>query len=897
MVYKRLVLFVIVLFLLFSFVSAETFSIDPCAGDTVITEDASNYYMDSACFNVVFDKVYTEESPISFYDSYNDDYFDLKLHSLTEQNSILTNQQRLYSFEDIGLTASIEGDKVVYTSSDGKIRLLYSVSGNQVKAGFEVIDWTNYYTTSNFFLRTLIHKEDTATSHFINLPAVVDGIEQPLITESEFSGVNEFVVQTLYTGGSFSYLEIDPLYQVDYSPTPATHLISGLVETESESQFESEVDVTSIMSDNISSTSVRISESTSGGVNNTLDYSDAGFEGSEFLANNNEFLAVDFNITNYNLISNMFVCGRALEEDAVTDDIRISTNTTFRNAVSFPEGTAPTSYTCFSFDKAWVSEGVNRIGFGCFGGCSAPKDRFFISTDTTVPTSGKSYYYESASWSLEAYDLGIKLIIQYNNLSTGNAVSGRWSQTYDPVYNWYGQVYKTTSGTSTLHIQAYDNSNDVSSVEVTHILVGTGWFATNVSSLMDYMTNNLSLGYSQFRFWTEDSQNISEMVLRQEVNDTTSPTISNCLINDTNIVTGEITRLQCNVTDDVLVDDVNGTISSVSYTFIKNDDIYYKDFTCDVPINGTNDWTLVEAYDIATNYDSTNPALSFFCNTTVVCVEDWVLDTPTCLINDSYIKSYTDNNSCGTVGDLPVDNGTQSLCNYCSEDIVLSSETECYFNGTAGVKNITYIDNNYFSCCAITGIGSDCSIDFSPYNDTIEESCSLYEDDFELSLDAQVSFGFGIGGLQSDKVYGKIWINNTNTTYTCISYIEVPTTGELVQTNPPYTKRTTSLVQIVPKEIEDREFFITRDGLANVYWTSDNLVIDGRNYIFGVECAGNGMNLKSEVLTQVGYDPVNEPITRWFWLKENMTGLVLGLLLTIILIFFIGWGIRELRQR
>jgi len=269
--------------------------------------------------------------------------------------------------------------------------------------------------------------------------------------------------------------------------------------------------------------------------------------------------------------------------------------------------------------------------------------------------------------------------------------------------------------------------------------------------------------------------------------------------------------------------------------------------------------------------------------------ESWQINVSACQLNDSKLTTYTDMvGICGTEG-LPPDNGTYSSCNYCSEDI-LAVDSSCYLLNSSFVKNRTYTDNNYFSCCAITGLPSDCNILTSPYNETQIIPCNvtLY-DDFELDVDLEVFFGFGIGGLASDKVNGKIWINDTNTTYYCLSYVET-INREVVQINPPYTQRVPGgLFQLIPKEIENREFFITQNGLANVYWTNNNLVIDGRQYIFGVECSANNQLLKSEQLAQTFYEPINAPITRFVWVKDNAVAVVLIIIFGILAVLILSW--------
>lgn len=994
---KGLILLGVMILLFLNFVNAELISPDPCSNPTMITQDSNYIYYNSGCFKIRFDKIYNEESPILFYDSYNNDYFELKLHSLTEQNSVLTNQQRVYSFEDIGLTISIDGDKVVYTSADGKIRLLYSVTGNKVKAGFELIGWTNYYTTSNFYLKTKIHKEDTANSHFTNLPAVVDDVKQPLKYNSEISGNNEFIVQTLYTGSSFSFLEIDPLYTVDYSPIPAVHLIGGLLPTYPESLFASENDITSVMTDNNSVTSREIvnyaiykplsqifytgwESGTTTGWTTSCTGSCGGTE-----------IAVTTPAINgsYSLRLN----GDGDFGDVETAIVsRVLSTVGYSNiSLSYRRYTTGKETGDYLYFEVSSNGGSTWTTIETINGNSVLTTKTFNLSPSYSNNINFTFRIRSAVNYLDDISYVDDIYLKgFDTASTNKAISGRWSQVYDSNYDYFLRVNKVTSGTNTIYIYGYNNSDAISNQYVSKSIIGTGYFNINVSSLINYMTNTKGLSFSQLRFWTTMNQNISEFWLRKEVNDTEVPTISNCSIDDVAVSCLGSTNMTCLVTDNIEVDEVKFLLNSINYTALNDIDHY--DITFYPTGNTTSfyDWQNVYAKDILGNKATYDPNLSFnySCNyedyinithnpstdifvtnvsaiinwttshssdsmiyfgdspsnlsmsgysgalvlyhsleidsmnpsttyyygiisanglvnasvgiynfsTTSGCVENWIAYYDSCLINDTKLKYYLDDSLCGTLDYLPIDNRTYVGCDYCSEDIEQVLGLCDYINGSY-IQTVDYTDNDYFSCCAITGIISDCSIDYSPYNESTIQVCNTsLEHDFEISIDTALYFGFGIGGLHSDKVNGKIWINDTNTTYYCVSYVETPDRN-LLQTNPSYTKRTDNTLSIIPKEIEDREFFVTENGLSNVYWTDYNLIIDGRQYIFGVECAGDGNNLKSEVLSQVFYDSVNAPITRWFWFKENVTAIILFLLLFFIIVIIAGVYIRELRRR
>lgn len=876
---------ILMLFLLLNFVNAELISIDPCPDDTVITEDINKIYLTSSCFYVEFDKTYGEESPISFYDSYNNDYFDLKLHSLTEINSVLTNQQRLYSFEDIGLTASIENEKIVYTSSDGKIRLLYSIVGNQVKAGLEIIDWTNYYTTSTFELRTRIHKEDVANSHFINLPAFVDGVEQALITESEFSGNNEFVMQTLYTGSSFSFLEIDPIYQVDYSPSPAQYLESGIVATYNESEFLNVTDITTEMSDGDLDTNYRISHV---GDNYTIREDDEERDGQVNL--DGEDYGKNYSIPDPSTIGHISVCYFMRSRTDVglntNASVRLNNNITSINLVQ----TTKDIYTSQCVDITDIKDTYLTTGYNQFG-VSANVNTWELGVDSDVTLQG-SLTSLTAGGSWVSYSDDVMIWVVYSLLDEGDGIMGHWTETYNSTYNYFLSVTKVTPEPVNLSIYGmFDHYLPNENITTSKLLTGIGTFDIDVNDILDWEKNNQSLNVSLLRITTHDYTNISEIYLRKQASDNETPIINNCDVEDDYLTCGESTLIYCNITDDTNIDYAYFSINSTNYLADRNFDNFSLLFSPEGLKNVTYNWNYVFAQDIFGQNSNLNPNLDITYDCLPTCVENWTLDTPTCLINDSYLITYTDQNSCDNFTELPIDNGTYTYCNYCSEDLVVLSESECYLSGIVGNKNVTYIDNNYFSCCAITNITSDCSNNFYPYNDTIIQSCAFLSEDFDLLLDENIYFGIG-----KDKAVGVIDIlNYTNESFKCVTYVKT-IDNNIIQTNPDYERPQTSLIQIIPKSYDDREYFTVQNSLSNVYWTNDNLVVDGRQYIFSVACSSNGNILVSEKVVNVNYKSINAPITRWFWAKQNVIPLMLGFLIILILILIFGFYINRLRN-
>jgi hypothetical protein len=686
-----------------------------------------------------------------------------------------------------------------------------------------------------------------------------------------------------YGYGESNRISIDPLYTVDYSPIPAQHLQQGNVTASSDGTFASRTDITAGVSDNSTSTQYTtfvysnytsapqstgtISPSTSSGAwtspNNA--YADTGAVATATAGLTGYWAGYAFGIPSDANITDITVRLDALKA-VPSGSIYIGcVNLSWNNG---------TSYTSCQSIPALTNSEVTYNLTGLWGRtwtANELNNNFRVQVTTSAGTS---------TVSLDWIPVTVTYTRQLQNYSNGNAISGKWSVTYDAAYQYFLRVYKTTTGSDTVTIFAYNTTNTTSATSVTRAVSGTGWLNLNVTSLVQYMTTTLGLNYTAFRFYTDLPQNFSEERLRAETNDTTPPTIVVCTFNQSTIYCGGSARLSCDVTDNIDVDTVLFDINSTNYSTTRAIDTYSYILS---PIGTTTNlgityqWNKLYATDILGNsaIGITNLTFIYSC-----CVPNWVATYSSCTTNDSQMKYYLDSNACNDTSGLPPDNGTIIGCNYCSEDLEKTYLSDCNLTGQ---RTYDWHDNNVFSCCFMTGLVSDCSIEYSPYNVTNYENCTVLQSDFSIDLDVELQFGFGIGGLASDKAFGKIWLNDTNNTYVCLTYVKTDT-GQIVQTNPPYTKRTDATVALTQKEIEDREFFVTQQGLANVYWTNHNLVIDGRQYIFGVECSGNGERLISEQLSTVGYKAVNEPITRWFWVRENILGITLFLLGTIIII-------------
>lgn len=150
---------------------------------------------------------------------------------------------------------------------------------------------------------------------------------------------------------------------------------------------------------------------------------------------------------------------------------------------------------------------------------------------------------------------------------------------------------------------------------------------------------------------------------------------------------------------------------------------------------------------------------------TRTCTENWTKYVSDCLINDTQLKYYSDENNCGTINDRPEDNGNYINCDYCSENLTGPYYTSCAADDT---RTKYYADQNYFSCCAVTGLASDCSIIYNSAYMNMTESC-----DYCLPNWVEVNDSCSPSNNLTS------WFNDTNNCYflTNLSFDNVPPAG------------------------------------------------------------------------------------------------------------------------
>ena len=469
----------------------------------------------------------------------------------------------------------------------------------------------------------------------------------------------------------------------------------------------------------------------------------------------------------------------------------------------------------------------------------------------------------------------------------GQAISGAFTQTYtNNGTKWFLRIYKTNLGSSgTPHICAYNDTNNISTNCSTYAgISGIGWHNLQINSQLDYQKNVLGLNYTKIRFYTESTTSWAEMRLRKEYNDTQPPIIQSCWINNATIGCNGIASWHCNITDDLDVDKVNYTISETNYSATQNNPPWYLNITFNDTNNVNETLTLTDiyAYDIFQQLNHSNFSLSIqhICQD-FNCTENWIATYGDCLTNDTQLKTYIDNNSCGTNNTLPIDNGTYIPCDYCLEDLE-ATIGECTSNST---QNVTYNDNNYFTCCLITGLPSDCSILQYPYNTTTTQSCTYYINDFNCTYDTTP--------ILNNKI-NVICELPDNKTYCCV--INIYQNQNLLATTPEYQDASQSLINLKSEE-ETRTCFTPNQKLVNAYYTKKELR-PNTNYKIEILCTTNtGTTIKSQ-------GTINPEYHTYDWLPHRIISIgdkpVLTILTTIaiILIFLlIIWAIKKIREK
>ena len=373
---------------------------------------------------------------------------------------------------------------------------------------------------------------------------------------------------------------------------------------------------------------------------------------------------------------------------------------------------------------------------------------------------------------------------------------------------------------------------------------------------------------SQLDTATSNLPPISNGIIFPENNTAYFPAIYNITINPSSDPNGDEVRynytlyLQTGAFNQTLAENVTNT-------------------TIKVNISSPNNYTIT-----VTSFDQqpsdwgawSNQSNDFFI---LGCNESWTAVYGSCLINDSRLKTYNDTNACGTVFNLPADNGTYEACNYCSEDL-----TQVTTNCTNGTQNVSWIDNNFATCCFLTNITADCSILYDPFNVTTTQNCTTGNliNNFTCQYDTKP--------YMKDKI-NVVCEMPDNETYCCV--INTIQDGELVATCPEYQDASTSLLSLRSEE-ETRTCFTPQQRLLNGYYTTKSLITD-RNFRLQVLCTSNNKTIRSEYFVAPMYSRPDWFMGRYVWLTRNIFYVIGALFSILLVVLLLGYYYRKFKGR
>jgi len=269
-------------------------------------------------------------------------------------------------------------------------------------------------------------------------------------------------------------------------------------------------------------------------------------------------------------------------------------------------------------------------------------------------------------------------------------------------------------------------------------------------------------------------------------------------------------------------------------------------------------------------------------NDCVTCTDIGYQDA--CSLNDNTTAYHVfEPNGC------QVDYNETISCDYCEQDIVqVLDECEVIDTGLNNIwiQNVSYYDANFFSCCDVTGLGSDCDILTHPYNTTTNQSCDYTTNEFDCEFPALAEL--------SDRMSFSCLLPDEDN-YKCVA--GVYESGRLVQINPTYVADPQSLITIGGiATSEPKEFFVPQNKLLNGYITDKNLLTE-QNFLVKVVCSGDSNVLTSEYFVEPFYNSAGASLNRINWARENVTYLFAWLIIAFILIALLAFGFNKLRGK
>lgn len=308
---------------------------------------------------------------------------------------------------------------------------------------------------------------------------------------------------------------------------------------------------------------------------------------------------------------------------------------------------------------------------------------------------------------------------------TGNgAVTGDGA-----TWNTYNGTASWTAGGGDFDSQIWANTTIASSNK---------WYEWNVTALVQNWVNDAYPNYGMLLRTTTTNSGTHTFASSDNANSSRWPIL------EINYCTPNLVNTSWSSWDNILCigDQMNQSRSRIQYDSnscgnVENQTFYeyqligpshlntswseWSDISCllDNTLNQSRSRIQYDVYGCALNqtfYDYRNTESCDYCTPNLVNTSwsDWQ-DATACRINDTILQEMSmtqyDSNACGEVENQTFTEHQEITCNYCSENITGPFNTECAANQLIEY----YMDVNYATCCAVTGLESDCHINNGTY--------------------------------------------------------------------------------------------------------------------------------------------------------------------------------------
>jgi hypothetical protein len=337
----------------------------------------------------------------------------------------------------------------------------------------------------------------------------------------------------------------------------------------------------------------------------------------------------------------------------------------------------------------------------------------------------------------------------------------------------------------------------------------------------------------------------------------------------------------CNVTPSSFVNYVNFRVNGNN--FLANQDPFSPDIwtlTYNKPqeaTTNTNPIILDREQIIDIQAQGVNAFLTSSINHNCTTCPTTLTRTPIapCTTANTQLISYTSSNQI-----CSPDYNVTETCDYCTESI-FQNATECNENKTT---TISYYDENYNTCCLVTGLTSDCHILNYPYNQITNQTCDFYPKDFTCNVDQNP--------VLNDKI-NTVCTMPDSQDYCCV--VNIYQGNNLLATTPEYKDPSNSLLNI-NMQGETRTCFTPNNRLVNAYYTKKELR-PNTEYKLQIQCTNNQTTINSNYPINPEYHIPDWGTQRIQWIGKNPATIILSFVLLIAIILFIAYMIRKARGR